>query len=213
MSCSGRKEVESWNWDTLLMDGRRSIAVILWPGILIAIFSKLYLGFGRCSFFLDFTWHCSTVVAGLVTLKLVSNTGWKWTLKVFSGLTATWGCQIFHFCPCETRKRSLIPKIVSVTGKMTNEWSKVIFYSIKICLKSCLFGYTLLNLNVYYQVFWFSRIIKKKTSESICLSSCPIVKCLLRVSLVRNLRGMAVLTLHSCIFVRLQKKYIVNRRI
>ena len=29
----------------------------------------------------------------------------------------------FISCPCDTGKRSLIPKIVSVTGKMTNEWS------------------------------------------------------------------------------------------
>ena len=29
-------------------------------------------------------------------------------------------------CPCDTGKCSLIPKIVSVIGKMTNEWSKVL---------------------------------------------------------------------------------------
>ena len=30
-------------------------------------------------------------------------------------------------CTCDTRKQPLIPKIVSVTCKMTNEWSKVQF--------------------------------------------------------------------------------------
>ena len=40
----------------------------------------------------------------------------------------------FISCPCDTGKQPLIPKIVSDTGKMTNEWSKVlvlpsIFYS------------------------------------------------------------------------------------
>ena len=33
----------------------------------------------------------------------------------------------FISCPCDTGKCSLITKIVSVTGKMTNEWSKVLF--------------------------------------------------------------------------------------
>ena len=33
----------------------------------------------------------------------------------------------FISCPCETGKHSLIPKIVSVTGKMTIEWCKVLF--------------------------------------------------------------------------------------
>ena len=33
----------------------------------------------------------------------------------------------FKSCPCDTGKRSLITIIVPVTGKMTNEWSKVLF--------------------------------------------------------------------------------------
>ena len=33
----------------------------------------------------------------------------------------------FISCPCDTGKQPLIPKIVSDTGKMTNEWSKVLF--------------------------------------------------------------------------------------
>ena len=32
----------------------------------------------------------------------------------------------FISCPCDTGKQPLIPKIVSDTGKMTNEWSKVL---------------------------------------------------------------------------------------
>ena len=34
----------------------------------------------------------------------------------------------FISCPCDTGKQPLIPKIVSDTGKMTNEWSKVLIY-------------------------------------------------------------------------------------
>ena len=34
----------------------------------------------------------------------------------------------FISCPCDTGKQPLIPKIVSDTGKMTNEWSKVLFH-------------------------------------------------------------------------------------
>ena len=34
----------------------------------------------------------------------------------------------FISCPCDTGKQPLIPKIVSDTGKMTNEWSKVLLY-------------------------------------------------------------------------------------
>ena len=40
----------------------------------------------------------------------------------------------FISCPCDTGKQPLIPKIVSDTGKMTNEWSKVLF-SLFICTK------------------------------------------------------------------------------
>ena len=39
----------------------------------------------------------------------------------------------FISCPCDTGKQPLIPKIVSDTGKMTNEWSKVLFLCI-FCL-------------------------------------------------------------------------------
>ena len=34
----------------------------------------------------------------------------------------------FISCPCDTGKQPLIPKIVSDTGKMTNEWSKVLLF-------------------------------------------------------------------------------------
>ena len=40
----------------------------------------------------------------------------------------------FISCPCDTGKQPLIPKIVSDTGKMTNEWSKVLiiyFFTLK----------------------------------------------------------------------------------
>ena len=36
----------------------------------------------------------------------------------------------FISCPCDTGKQPLIPKIVSDTGKMTNEWSKVLLSKI-----------------------------------------------------------------------------------
>ena len=37
----------------------------------------------------------------------------------------------FISCPCDTGKQPLIPKIVSDTGKMTNEWSKVLLIYFK----------------------------------------------------------------------------------
>ena len=38
----------------------------------------------------------------------------------------------FISCPCDTGKQPLIPKIVSDTGKMTNEWSKVLIPILRI---------------------------------------------------------------------------------
>ena len=53
--------------------------------------------------------------------------GWKWTLTASRGLRPLEAIKSFISCPCEAGKQPLIPKMVFLIGKMTNEWSKVLF--------------------------------------------------------------------------------------
>ena len=51
----------------------------------VELFFKFYLPQNHeCKHFLDFTWHCSTAAAGLVTLDFISNTAFYAVKWVFS---------------------------------------------------------------------------------------------------------------------------------
>ena len=69
----------------------------------------------------------------------------------------------FISCPCDTGKQPLIPKIVSDTGKMTNEWSKVLadahFASKNTLLKrNTLHCYILLKRTVCFKLACYSLL-------------------------------------------------------
>ena len=75
--------------------------------------------------FLGVVWICQSGP----TLVNLGYTGYYWLegkLQTASRIFFSFLNYCLFYSYCETGKQPLIPKIVSVTGKMTNEWSKVL---------------------------------------------------------------------------------------
>ena len=80
----------------------------------------------------------------------------------------------FISCPCDTGKQPLIPKIVSDTGKMTNEWSKVLLFLKKIWVSKWPRIFTFTNNRLMVQLWsedfggpWNSQSSPKRLYEKI----------------------------------------------
>ena len=74
----------------------------------------------------------------------------------------------FISCPCDTGKQPLIPKIVSDTGKMTNEWSKVLYF---LPIKQRIYDYFSEFASEALHIIIFENVVKSMMS---CLSKLKV---------------------------------------